>query len=226
MKKLNSKHITNYIVSAFLLSFSALINASEVTIAAIDIDGLHQKDGKGEYDTIITNTLNQSGVKADIKVYSPTRVTQLFESGKVDCMSPANKNPEFYSFNFETIETKPMFQAKVFIYNKAGDKPYTSLDQLKGKKVGVRGNMIYGKAIDDSGLDFKKARDIESNLERLNNGEIDAIIAFWPDSDTAFENAGITPLAHAEAIAVHDDSVLCRDSYASNEFVKAMNAGI
>ena len=213
----------NLILVIPLLLFSMPSLATAVKIAAIDIEGLHQRDGNGEYDKTILNTFSSSEQNVEIKVYSPSRVFKLFETGKVDCISPANQNPDFYSFNFKTRQSKPMFQAKIYIYSPSGTEPYTTLEQLKGKTVGIRGSMVYGNEVENSGLNFKKTKDIESNIKSLNRGEIDAIIAYWPDSDAAFEGLGIEPLPRSEAITTHDDSVVCRESYTNNEFIDVMN---
>jgi len=192
--------------------------ASTYDIAAIEIDGLHQKDGGGDYDKVIS-VLNAT------KVMSPAAAQKFFESGKAECLSPANTDPNFYSYDFPVISSNSMFQAKVFIY---ANQEISSITDLSGKKVGIRKGMPYGNKIDNSGLNFIQARDIETNIKRLKSGKIDAFIAYWPDSEQAFKNLDVMILPHAvnSPLAVHDDQVVCRDSAKGKSIIQAINQKI
>lgn len=201
----------------FLTSFSS--ESSDAVIAAISIDGLHQKNGNGDYDKIVKGL-------AKVRVLTPTAAEKLFTKGGADCISPANADNNFYTYSFPVITSNSMFQAKIYAYTQTGTPVLSSLSELSGKKVGIRSGMPYGNEIDSSDLKFIKARDIETNIKRLKQGQIDVFIAYWPDTDAAFDKAGISPLTHAKdsPLAVHDDQVVCRDNEAGRAVIKAVNA--
>ena len=213
----------NLFLSSLLVTFLALIpfssNSAETVIAAISIDGLHQKNGNGDYDKIVKGA-------GKLRVLTPTAAEKLFIKGDAECLSPANADPNFYTYDFPVITSNSMFQAKIYAYTAMGTSEVKSLADLEGKKVGIRSGMPYGKQIDSSGLKFVKARDIETNIKRLKQGKIDAFIAYWPDSDSAFENSGSSPLTHAKdsPLAVHDDQVICRRSDKGKTVIQAVNA--
>lgn len=202
-----------------LVSFNSL--SSDTVIAGILIDGLHQKNGNGDYDKIVKSAGN-------LKVLTPAAAEKLFIKGQAECISPANADTNFYTYDFPVITSNSMFQAKIYAYTPMGSPEIVNLSDLAGKKVGIRSGMPYGNKIDNAELKFIKARDIETNIKRLKQGKIDAFIAYWPDSDSAFDKVGISPLPHAKAspLAVHDDQVVCRDTAAGKAVIKAVNASI
>lgn len=201
--------------------FCSCYASAQTVIAAISIDGLHQKNGNGDYDKIVQGA-------GKLRVLTPTAAEKLFIKGDAECLSPANANSNFYTYDFPVITSKAMFQAKIYAYTQVGAPVISSLAELSGKKIGIRSGMPYGNEIDNSGLTFVKARDIETNIKRLKQGQIDVFIAYWPDSDSAFDNAGIAPLTHVKdtPLAVHDDQVVCRDTAAGQAVIQVVNANI
>ncbi len=201
--------------------------AAGTRIAAVAIDGLYQKDGKGLYDQMIAAVSKQSGRHLDIRVLAPNRAFKDFETGKVACISPANSNPDFYDFQFETVESSSMTTAKVFIFTTAGSQPLSELSDLNGMKVGIRTGMPYGSRVEKAGLNLIKAKTDEANVKKLKAGRIDAFLAYTPDMLTVFQDLGMSPLPYAadKPVAVHEDTVLCRKDKGGDEIVAAFNAG-
>lgn len=213
-----------------LLAFVCLISLfvsshAEVSIYALNIPGLHQKDGNGEYDNIIHKAVVRSG-KAKVIVLPPARAESEFSNCTNCCISPANKNPDFYDYGADAIETAPMSIAKVYIFTGKGKKQINNLDALKGKKVGARIGMPYGKKIDASGIKLKLVSEIQTNIKKLNSGRIDAFVAYVPDAYAAFETLNIPVYPHDKEnpIAIHPDSLVCRGTGA--DFIKDFNSAI
>jgi len=204
--------------------FSATVQ-SEVSVFALDIPGLHQKDGGGEYDKIINKAVVQSG-KAKVVVLPPARAEAEFDKCTNCCLSPANKNPDFYEYGDDVVATKAMSVAKVFIFTGKGKAIINDLKGLAGKSVGARNGMPYGKKFDASGISPKLVSDIKTNIKKIDSGRIDAFIAYYPDAYTVFEELGIDPYPHdvEQPVAVHPDSLLCRGT--SDEFIKVFNASV
>ncbi len=202
--------------------------AAEPQIVALEIDGLFQKDGQGLYDQVFAAVNQTSGTDLSIQVVAPARSFQEFESGAAACILPANVNPDFYSFSFETVQSVPWFVAKVYLFTAAGSEPVSDLSALVGKKVGVRSGMPYGNKIESAGLNLVKARTIEANIKKLAAGRIDAFLAYYPDVYATFETAGMEPLPHVvdAPIAVHEDALLCRTDMGGDAIVTKFNAAL
>lgn len=208
--------------------FIGSAGANENSVAALQVDGLFQKDGQGLYDQVFTAVQKHAAGLIESQTVAPNRALQDFESGKVACLSPANTNTNFYKFSFATTQSKPMSVAKIYIFSKAGSAPISDLSALQGMKVGVRSGMPYGAQVTSSGLKLIEARTIEANVRKLEAGRIDAFIAYVPDAYSAFENMGIDKLPHAEntPIAVHEDALLCRNDKGGEQIVSQFNAAL
>jgi len=196
-----------------------------VTIYALKLDGLHQKDGKGAYDMIINESLPSSnGAKLEVK--PPAYAEKLFSKCTNCCISPANKSPEFYDYGADTVESKAMNYAKIYIYTPKGSATINSLAGLKGKKVGVRHGLPYGKSYDAAGLNSKAVDKIEKNIKKIDHGSIDAFIAYVPDANIVFKGLGIAPYPHdtANPMAVHPDALVCKG--VPDSFMDGFNQGI
>ena len=212
------------ITFVFVALFSSSVQ-SEVSVFALDIPGLHQKDGGGEYDKIINKAVVQSG-KAKVVVLPPARAESEFAKCTNCCLSPANKNPDFYEYGDDVVVTKAMSVAKVYIFTGKGKAIINSLKGLVVKSVGARNGMPYGKKFDASGISPKLVSDIQTNIKKLDSGRIDAFIAYYPDAYTVFAELGIDPYPHdvEQPIAVHPDSLICRGT--AGEFIKVFNAAV
>lgn len=97
--------------------------ASESPVAALEIDGLFQKDGQGIYDQVFTAVKQQAGDIIQSQTVAPNRAFKDFEAGKVACLSPANTNADFYQFEFATTQSTPMSTAMVYVFTRAGSAP-------------------------------------------------------------------------------------------------------
>ncbi len=212
------------IALSIFISFST-ISQAEVQVYALEIQGLHQKDGGGEYDQIIDKAVVQSGL-AKIQVLPPARAEAEFVNCTNCCLSPSNLNPDFYNHDNDTVATKPMNTAKVYIFTGKGQNVIKSLDELKGKRVGARNGMPYGKKFEMSGIEPQLTSDITKNIRKLDSGRIDAFIAYVPDAYLVFEELGVPPYPHDKAnpIAVHPDSMVCRGT--SEVFINTFNAAL
>ena len=218
------------LLGAAVVAFTALTApaaGAEEIIAGVRIDGLHQNDGNGLYDRIINAALKASGSAVKLKVSAPNRAFNDFDTGKVACISPSNKNPEFYISPFDTVVSKPMFTAKVYIFTPEGSSPVSDLGALAGKKVGTRVGMTYGTSVGAAKLNLVEAKTIEANIKKLKAGRIDAFLGYYPDTHTVFDELGMQPLPHAvdNPVVEHPDSVLCRTDQGGGAIVDAFNAG-
>ena len=204
-----------------LLAFSNFAFAQ--TIIGIDIPGLHSNDGKGLYDVTI-----QKATGGSVLVMSPSRAVTAYESCSDCCISPANKNPDFYDYAAGHIVSTPMFTAKIYIFSKPGSPVITDLALLKGKKVGTRKGMPYGHKVESSGARFMKTDKLAQNIKKLEKGRIDYMIAYTPDVYDVFDSIGKAPFPHAETqpVASHEDSLLCKDTPANRILIEKLNAGI
>ena len=209
-------------LSSILLLLSTSL-FSEVSIIGLEIPGLHQNDGQGVYDKIVNQTVVRKRL-AKLDVYPPGRAELVFKTCENCCLTPANKNPEFYNFSKDIVESDSMNTAKIYIFVKKGEKTIFKLEDLKGKEVGIRRGMPYGKSFERSNLKTHTVNTIEKNIFLTLTNRIDAFIAYVPDAYYAFRNVRMDPFPHeiSKPLAVHPDRLVCRG--VSLEFMNQFNS--
>jgi len=222
MRKILDRRAICFLIVSLSIWLTNDGRASE-QIYVIEIEGLHQKDGDGKYDSILQGAIVSENLDIEMIVLPPGRAFRKFKSCETCCISPANKNKEFYDYP-GSIETLPMNEARVVIFSLPGGSVFSKIEQLVGLRVNGRLGMPYGKTIESSGLPLGLARTIEGNIKMLQRGRIDAFIAYIPDAYDAFLNLGLDPFPHTpdNPIVVHQDALLCRGKNA-DYLVKKFN---
>ncbi len=211
-----------YISFLVLLGISHNPLFAEVMIYGIEIPGLHQSDGAGAYDQLITETVINSGL-ASLAVYPPAKAKNKFSECQNCCFSPANKNPEFYEFSENFTQTDPMNTAKIYIFVNKGQPPISRLEGLQNKKVGIRFGMPYGKSFEEANLTTYTVYKLEGQVRLIQNGRIDAFVAYVPDVYKMFRELNLEPFPHnvSRPIAVHPDRLVCKG--VKLEFINIFN---
>jgi len=207
----------------FLLLFFVSISVFGTDIYMTDIEGLHQKDEQGVYDLILKEALTKVTAPVTLNLGGPEETFKTFESCTDCCYTPANNSPLFYDWEGDIVELAAMNYAKVYIFSAPGKPAYSTFDQLKGKRVGARTGMDYGKDVAASGIPLTTSDSIVDNIKKLDAGELDAFIAFVPDAYLAFKSLNVQPYPHSERtpMAIHIDRVICRG--APGEFTDSLN---
>lgn len=196
---------------------------AQVKIYALDIPGLHQTDSKGAYDRVLEKILPEDN-QAILEVYPPARAEKLFSACQDCCTSPANIDPEFYDYGAGVVSSEPMNTAKIYIFVPPGTPVVTSLIELKGKVVGTRFGMPYGKTFEASNLNRYEVSDLSEYIPLMQRGHIDAFIAYAPDIFDMFRNAGLEPFPHRpeKPYISHVDALVCRG--VSDSLIKTINS--
>lgn len=201
--------------------------AESVTIHAIEIPGLYQPDGKGDYNNVLDALRPNLGTDYRIVVESAAMAFSGFENCADCCISPANRNPEFYPYQDGFLETMPMNRADIYIWTAPGMPIIDNIAALKGKKVGARIGFPYGQSVEHM-LNLQRVKSIETNINLLEAGRIDAMIDYVPDTYTVFERLGKKPFPHnaGHPVLSHNDAILCHDTPRARDFVSEFDRAL
>lgn len=197
--------------------------STKVRIVAFEIPGLHQEGLQGVYDRVIQKILLKDNL-ATLEVYPPARADNNFADCNNCCITPANDDVEFYQYRPKVLTTLPLNTARLYIFVPPGEKPISRLAELKGKVVGTRFGMPYGKTFDTTGIESLEVSELKEHLDLLARGHIDAFMAYAPDIYEMFRSEGIEPFPHTRdtPYAIHPDSLVCRG--VSDEFIETFNS--
>lgn len=217
----------------YLLIFFSAIGLSNqsmaedaTTIYAVQIDGVHQSDFSGAYDTILSEATPMISRKYSLKALPPDQAFAAFDKCTNCCLSPANANPEFYDYPANYLVSDAINVAKIYVFSRPGTPPIVDVTSLKGRKVVARAEMPYGRTIDKAGLSLDLAANDEINIEKMKAGSADAMIAYVPDAYLAFESKRTPVFPHQKdrPVAVHPDSVICKPD--TGTLVTQLNAAL
>jgi ABC-type amino acid transport substrate-binding protein len=185
--------------------------------------GLHVADGSGEYDKLVKKA-KYSDVK--IQYYPVKRALDHFKKCDKCCLSPVNKDAEFFSFQGESyIQSKTMGVAKVYLFSRPGLAELKDLKTLKGKTIGAKRGLNYGKSIEESGVVLDRVNKLVQNVQKAQNKRIDYFVAYAPDIFTIFKDLQIKPFPYAKdnPIAIHHDRIVCKKSDETVKFIEMLD---
>ena len=195
---------------------------AQTNIAVYNIKGLHNADHSGGYDRILLKA-KQQGV--DLKlVHTPIiRAKHLFNTRKIDCISPSDASAD--AFPFPSVQSSPLNIAKAYIFTRSNDNVISSLNGLKGKQVGIRKGLEFGGRLENQALNLEPVWDTEQNYKKLINKRIDAFIAYVPDIWGYFNSKELPGLTYdkSKPIVSYQESVACHDTPANHAFIKQLN---
>lgn len=217
------KNITVWLMSMFLSVLTVHACGSELKFAAYKIPGLFEKDRTGTYDKIISHLSKILDKPIIYEVLPPGQLEYQFQRKKLDCVIPLDRR--FWHMNGNFINSEPLNIAKVYIFSRIGEGPYTRIDQIKDKKIGARIGIPYGPKADNLKLELAQTDD--QNVQMLNAKRIDVFLAYFPDMllwknthTLSLPNHSITPLD------IHNDAFLCKDTPETRKFLTSFNAAV
>ncbi len=202
---------------------------SKTVIYGVKIPGVHEENKSGIYDKFIDRIL----LKPDLATFillPPARAVKEFSNCKNCCLTPMNPSKDLkdkLKFGNDVIYTDTIGFSKMFIFTGKDKKVISKLSDLKGKTVGVRYGFYYGEAFEKAELIIDStAYSIAKNITKLDQGRIDAFVAYVPDAYDAFKSLGKDPYPHDKnnALVVYKDCMVCRD--VPKEFIETFNKGL
>lgn len=204
---------------------ASLTAQADVKLGAYVIPGVLETNKSGDYDKILQKIAEAGEVPVNYAVLPAARLEDEFKAGSLDCIFPLDAR--FWDGS-EKFNTEPINVAKIYLFSKAGDGPYTSLDALKGKTVGVRNGISYGPKAKTTVVKFDAVADDDKNVQKLNAGRIAAFLSFVPDMWfwAKDKKQALPNFDPKQPLDTHKDAFLCRDSKATQDFVKKFNAGV
>lgn len=207
-----------------LFCFLPALAKADLAVVGYGNPGLIQADHKGLYDKILVALFKDSGEKVSYKVMAATEAEKLFVNKEVDCVFPLDKIAAKVDF----VVSQPLNHSKLYIYTRAGEGTMKSLNELKGKKIGMKAGATHGARWEAAKLPAEAVADDETNLRNLQAKKIDAFLAFGTEISAQLSKKKMATLAYdvTAPLEVRKDSLLCAKSAKVDSFLKKFNASL
>lgn len=141
---------------------------------------MYEKDGQaaGLYPDLLQEAFKRMGTTVSIKAYPWKRALALSERGEVGVGGIYKNDARLKIYDYSA----PLFSEKILIYVKKGNGfEYKSVDDLKGKTIGVLSGWSYGDAFDQAktqgSFKVEEVTNDNVNFEKLTLGRVDAVLA-------------------------------------------------
>jgi polar amino acid transport system substrate-binding protein len=184
--------IKKCLVGLLLWACSHAVLAEKITAVGFPIAGHMESPTKGHFIDITLAMAKEANLEFDIKISPASRAIETFMQGKVKMLFPALDT--YYAPGQTIVRTKGSFNCKEdFIYTKKGQPFYKTLDDVKGKRVGLTQGFPYVKSVvDRKDINWETAQSDDANVEKLMRGRLDAFLVEKSAAASAFENVRAT----------------------------------
>jgi len=173
--------------AALLLVGCSQWATAQIPVAGFPIPGHIESPTKGHFVELTLAIAKEANLDIDIQITPPPRAIESFMQGKSTVLFPALD--VFFSPEQPIVRTKGSFNCKEdFVFTKKGRPAYHTLDELKGKRVGLTQGYPYVKAVvARKDIGFEMALSDEANVEKLMKGRIEAFVVEKASGTRAFQ---------------------------------------
>jgi polar amino acid transport system substrate-binding protein len=180
---------TNRLASIFLVGLCQCA-AAQITVAGFPIPGHIESPTKGHFVELTRAIAKEAGLEIDIQIAPPPRAIESFMQGKSKVLFPSLD--VFFAAGQPIVHTTGSFNCKEdFVFTKKGQPGFKSLDELKGKHVGLTQGYPYVKEVlERKDIGYETALTDEANVEKLMKGRLDAFVVEKASGTRAFQNVG------------------------------------
>jgi polar amino acid transport system substrate-binding protein len=192
---------------------------------------MYAKDSKaaGLYPTLLGKIFQRADIQAEFKAYPWKRVLSLGEKGKAGIGGIYKNNERLKIYDY----SEPIFSEKLVLYiNKEKAFSYNSVEDLKGKKIGVVLGWSYGKEFDEARKNnlftVEEIPEDLTNFKKLAAGRIDCLIAIELAGQTIIKDENMqNVIVPAETpIAVNDTYLVFSKAAKKKDILDKFNGAL
>ena len=161
---------------------------AQIAVAGFPIPGHIESPTKGHFVELTLAIAKEAKLDIDIQISPPPRAIESFMQGKSKVLFPSLD--VFFAPDQPIVRTKGSFNCKEdFVFTKKGSPAYHTLDDLKGRHVGLTQGYPYVKeVIERKDIIFETALSDEANVEKLMKGRLEAFVVEKASGTRAFQN--------------------------------------
>jgi len=176
-------------IAAVLLMATAAHAA--VALATFPIPVHVENENKGLFIELTREVARQTGTDININVLPPLRAVHGFFDGSQAALFPA-LDVTFAPGQPITRTAESIDCKEDFVFTKKGNPMLKTLDDLKGKHVGITRGYPYAREVtDNKEMVIETATSDETNIRKLIAGHLDAFVLDEKTGVKAFEELGL-----------------------------------
>lgn len=154
---------------------------------------------------------------------NPARVDLLFAQKKIDCLFPASTVGMGKEQDYISSNTINRTHAYIFAM-----KPYSSLDEFKGKVLAIRRGLSIGRIRGRFEASYANIASDTAMIRFLHKSRADGMIAYLVDSVAAYKSLGLSLDYYNESLPIHtsEDAFVCHKSAFTQTKINGFNQTI
>ena len=220
-----------FLVCCFVLLLTANpVPADEFVFGTFPIPLMVVDSHHGVFVDLTKQTGARAGLDITLSVQPPLRTVKGFGEGKLDCFFPALD--VMLPPGLKVLKSENIYIKKDYVFTRKGTPLLKTLEDLKGKKVGITRGYPYVRDVTESTtftVEFTNSD--ENNAKKLIAGRIDAFVVEEKSGLQAFKKMGVLtsiqydktrPLSEQDVYFAFHDDMKGRDL--ENKFSAAMRA--
>jgi polar amino acid transport system substrate-binding protein len=183
----------------------------------------------GLYPRLLQEILDQTGQKVEIKAYPWKRALMHSAEGKGAVAGAYKNNERLKIYDY----SNPFYQEKLVIFvNKNNPFEFNSIEDLKGKVVGVNRGWSYGQEFDDARannlFDVNIRNQPNENFTMLALGRIDCLILDEQSGESFIQIMGLEDkvVSLSNAFSVTDGHLIIPKTLKKEAFLSEFNAAL
>lgn len=184
----------------------------------------HDSTKKGSYNHIFEQ-LHRNLINKPQTYFMPAkRAYMSFDKGLFDCIFPIDN--QIAPIKEKLLMSKPLGDARAYIYTLSSDPIIADINQLSGKVIGARRGFDYGGYQFPSSVKLVEVESIEQNLIMLSRGRLDAFVAYEPDAISIFEENRDISIHRAETFSINTafDQIACYESQKARDYIEQIDS--
>lgn len=172
----------------FVLLGAAHGSFAQIPVSGFPIPGHIESPTKGHFVELTLAIAKEAQLELDIQIAPPPRAIESFMQGKSRMLFPSLD--VFFAPGQTIVRTRGSFNCKEdFVFTKKGSPAYRTLDELKGRRVGLtQGYPYVPDVVERRDIQFEYALSDEANVEKLMRGRLDAFVVEKASGTRAFQN--------------------------------------
>lgn len=193
-----------YVLSILFVPMLAVADTPK-TILALTLELRFKQSGTDQYNLLMKRMADE-GLDFNLEFHSLKRIWRGMDSNSSACAFPVSQNSVNLALPHikmdDLIQSQTIDHVSYRAFNLPNQMVISSLDNLKGMKIGAWNGMPNELLTNNLDINFELTNNTESRVKMLYNKRVDAIFDFVPDIYLVIEKLGLEQLPTMDRLKI------------------------